>query len=80
MGQDARMSNFLSDYDVSAVEASWFAPDMAVGRDAGEVIVHMLGDGRSVIDPTATIWTAEAAEDLRARIEDNLIHGSAQSQ
>ncbi|PVE19090.1 restriction endonuclease [Arthrobacter sp. Bz4] len=40
----------------------------------------MLGDGWSVIDPTATIWTAEAAEELRARIEDNLIVGSDQRQ
>lgn len=74
------MSEFLSDYDVSVVEASRFVPDLAVARDAGEVIAHMLGDGMSVIDPTATIWTAEAAENVRARIEDNLIFGTAQNQ
>lgn len=53
---------------------------MAIAREAGEVIAHLLGDRRSVIDPSATIWTADAAEELRARVEDNLIHGAEQSQ
>lgn len=64
----------------AATASSRTAPDLAIAREAGEVIAHMLGDGRSVIDPTATIWTAEAAEELRARIEDNLIVGSDQRQ
>lgn len=61
-------------------DASRSAADMAIAREAGEVISHMLGDGRSVIDPLTTIWTAEATEDLRARIEDNLIPGTDQGQ
>lgn len=55
-------------------------PTMDVAHQAGEVIAHMLGDGRSVIDPTASIWTAEAADDLRERIEDNPIVGGDQGQ
>lgn len=53
---------------------------MEVAREAGEVIAHMLGDRRSTIDPDTTIWTAEAAEDLRARIGDNPIVGADQGQ
>jgi 5-methylcytosine-specific restriction protein B len=60
----------------ASIAASRPTPDMNVAREAGEVITHMLGDGRSVIDPTWTIWTAEAAEDLRARIGDNPIVGT----
>lgn len=70
---------FDDDHD-AATASSRPAPDLAIAREAGEVINHMLGDARSVIDPTATIWTAEAAEELRSRIGDNLIVGSGQGQ
>lgn len=70
---------FENDQD-AAVASSRTAPDLAIAHEAGEVISHMLGDGQSVIDPKATIWTAEAAEELRARIADNLIVGSDQRQ
>ncbi len=49
--------------------------DMAIARQVAEVFDHMLGDGRSVIDPAVTIWTAATAEDLRRRIEDNPLIG-----
>lgn len=64
----------------AALDASRPAPDMAIAHQAGEMIRHMLGDGRSIIDPAATIWTAEAAEDLRARIGDNPIIGTGAGQ
>ena len=64
----------------AANAASRPADDMAIAREAGEVIAHMLGDGLSVIDPATTIWTASTAEDLRARIGDNPIAGTAQGQ
>lgn len=53
---------------------------MEIAREIGEVFTHILGDGRSVIDPATTIWTAEAAEDLRARIGDHPIVGKDQGQ
>lgn len=62
------------------------SPRLLVAREAGEVITHMLGDGRSMIDPATTIWTAEAAEaaeaaeELRARIGDNPLVGTGQGQ
>ena len=59
------------------VDASRPAADMAIAREVGELISHMLVDGRSVIDPMEKIWTAEAAEDLRARIGDNPRLGSS---
>lgn len=65
----------LADIDKSRPDA-----DQTIAYEVRELISHMLGDGRSVIDPTATIWTAEAAEDLRVRIEDNPIIGTDQSQ
>ncbi|MEW1805493.1 AAA family ATPase [Pseudarthrobacter sp. NPDC080039] len=75
------MANEQFDNDQDEASASSRpAPDMEIAREVGEVISHMLGDGRSVIDPTATIWTAEAAEDLRSRIGDNPILGSGQGQ
>src|SRR5699024_7296368 len=55
-------------------------PDMDIARQAGELIAHMLGDGRSVIDPNTKIWTAAAAEDLRARIETDPSFASDMSQ
>ncbi|OXM50865.1 restriction endonuclease [Amycolatopsis thailandensis] len=75
------MTNEQSDNAGDAVAASSRpAPDMAIAREAGEIITHMLGDGRSVIDPAMVIWTASAAEELRARIGDNLLIGTGQSQ
>lgn len=69
------------DEDVlAAIAASRPAADMAIAHEVDELIDHMLGDGRSVIDPTTTIWTAQAAEDLRARIGDNPIIGTDQGQ
>lgn len=69
------------DEDVQAtLLASRPIPDMQVAREAGEVIAHMLGDGRSTIDPNTTIWTADAAEALRGRIGDNPIVGADQGQ
>lgn len=65
---------------IATAEASRPAPDMAIGHEVSEVFTHMLGNGRSVIDPTAIIWTAEAAEELRARIEDSPIEGKDQDQ
>ncbi|NHA67730.1 AAA domain-containing protein [Phycicoccus sp. CMS6Z-2] len=53
---------------------------MAIAHEVGELIGHLLGDGRSVIDPATTIWTAEAAEELRARIGDNPMVGADQGQ
>lgn len=74
----------MSDADVDALE-DLTAPsrpkyDMELAREVGPMIAHMLGDGVSVIDPTTTIWTASAAEDLRARIGDNPLVGTGQGQ
>ncbi|MVA75152.1 AAA domain-containing protein [Auraticoccus sp. F435] len=54
--------------------------DMELGREVRPLIANMLGDGVSVIDPATTIWTASAAEDLRARIGDNPLVGTGQGQ
>jgi 5-methylcytosine-specific restriction protein B len=54
--------------------------DMNIAHQAGELISHMLGDKRSVIDPTVEIWTAAAAEDLRSRVQTDPSPGSNMSQ
>lgn len=64
----------------AVIKASRQPANIEIAHQVGEVIAHMLGDGQSVIDPTETIWTAEAAEDLRARIGDNPILGSDKGQ
>ncbi len=66
--------------DVDAVSASRPEYDMAIAREVTEIFDHMFGDGRSVIDPDVTIWTADAAEDLRRRIEDNPLLGPGSGQ
>lgn len=55
------------------------APDMDMAVQAKPIIDQMLGEGYSIIDPSVRIWTAEAAEELRDRIESNPIVGSNQS-
>lgn len=75
------MANDHFDVDSKfALESSRPVPDMEIARAIGVVFTHMLGDGRSVIDPATTIWTAETAEELRARIGDNPIVGKDQGQ
>lgn len=74
------MTHELSDADLTSIAASRPTPDTTIAHEAGEVIAHMFGDRRSVIDPEVEIWTAEAAEDLRARVGDNPIVGSGQGQ
>lgn len=78
--QNAHMPE-RSDDDLRAdLLPSRLASDLEIAREAGEVISHLLGDGRSVIDPSVVIWTAHAAENLRARVEDNPIVGTEQGQ
>lgn len=50
--------------------------DLEMAQQVQPIIEQMLGDGHSVIEPTATIWTAEVAEQLRRRIADNPLQGS----
>ena len=70
----------LTAEDQDLVDHSRPAAFTAIAHEVSEVFTHMLGDGRSVIDPATTIWTAEAAEELRSRVEDNPIEGNAQNQ
>lgn len=53
---------------------------MAMAQEATEVVSHLLGDRRSTIDPSVEIWTTEAAENLRARIEDDPLFGGSMGQ
>ncbi|WP_036924864.1 AAA family ATPase [Acidipropionibacterium thoenii] len=62
------------------VVASRPTAETNLAREVGSLISHMLGDGRSVIAPDATIWTAEAAGELRSRIAGNPIPGTDMSQ
>lgn len=52
------------------------AEDLEMAQQVRPIIEQMLGDGHSAIEPTATIWTAEVAEQLRRRIADNPLQGS----
>ena len=70
----------LTAEDQDLVDHSRPAAFTAIAHEVSEVFTHMLGDGRSVIDPATTIWTAEAAEELRSRVEDNPIEGNAHNQ
>lgn len=81
-GKNGHMTNEQFNEEArAAIAASRPTADMLVAREAGDMIVtHMLGDRRSMIDPASTIWTADAAEDLRARIGDNPIEGADQGQ
>lgn len=63
-----------------SVAASQLLEDTQLAEVIAPMISHMLGDRRSLIDPTTEIWTAEVAEDLRVRVEDNPIEGTAQTQ
>ncbi|MDO5697480.1 MAG: hypothetical protein Q4G51_05845 [Dermatophilus congolensis] len=64
----------------AVLDASRPTADMKIAHEVGGVIAHMLGDGRSTIDPEVVIWTGAVAEDLRGRVEDNLISGTDASQ
>ncbi|MGR6092105.1 McrB family protein [Brevibacterium sp. CSND-B09] len=54
--------------------------DMNIAHQAGELISHMLGDKRSVIDPTTEVWTAAGADELRSRVQTDPSPGSDMSQ
>ena len=56
------------------------AAEQAMAQEAAAIVSHLLGDRRSTIDPSVEIWTAKAAEDLRARIEDDPIFGGSMGQ
>ena len=54
--------------------------EMELAGEAAEIVSHLLGDRRSTFDPTVEIWTPAAAEELRARIEDDPIVGTSMGQ
>lgn len=60
--------------------ASRWSLDMALAYEVRDITDQMLGEGRSLLDPETIIWTAPAAEDLRARIGDNPLVGTVQGQ
>lgn len=64
----------------SRLQESRWSADTNLAHEVAGVIDHMLGDGRSVLDPETVIWTTEAAEDLRSRVVDNPIVGTEQGQ
>lgn len=57
------------------VEQGPVAQPHASAEAARPVLDHLLGDQFSLIDPSRRIWTAEAAEEVRHRIEDALDEG-----
>lgn len=66
--------------DIAKLAESRHAPDMKIALEVKEVFEHMLGDGKSIINPEITIWTASAAEEIRKRVEDDPMEGTGQSQ
>ena len=52
------------------------AEDLEMAQQVRPIIEQMLGDGHSVIEPAAKIWTVQATEELRHRIADNPLEGS----
>ncbi|GMA41771.1 AAA family ATPase [Mobilicoccus caccae] len=74
------MQSDMDPTQAAALARSRPEPDMQIAREVSGLISHMLGDGRSTIDPETVIWTAEAAEDLRARVQDNPIMGTESGQ
>lgn len=65
---------------IAIEQALMFAEDARLAELVRPILDRMLGDGKSSIDPSYTIWTTETAEDLRARIEDNLQEGAERNQ
>ncbi len=64
----------------SPLDNSRYAPDMLIAHEVADLISHMIGDKKSIIEPSTLIWTTEAAEELRSRVGDNPIVGSDQGQ
>ncbi len=62
------------------VVASRPTAEMNLAREVDSVISHMLGDGRSVIAPDVVIYTVDAAEELRSRIEGDPTSGAGHGQ
>lgn len=59
-----------------------FRPEIEVelARKVAPFIDNMMSCGYSLIEPDQRIWTADAAEELRRRIEDHPIDGTDQTQ
>lgn len=49
---------------------------MDIAHEVAEIFDHIFGDRKSLIDPSVDIWTATAAEELRACVEDNPRQGT----
>ena len=72
----------MSSDQVSLSDVAQSRPEneMELAGEAAEIISHLLGDRRSIFDPSVEIWIPSVAEDLRARIEDDPIIGTSMDQ
>lgn len=59
-----------------SVEKGRLERSFASAQAARPVLDHLFGDQRSLIDPSRQIWTSEAADEVRQRIEDALDEGT----
>lgn len=66
--------------NIAKLAATRHVPDMKIAQEVEVVFDHMFGDGKSIINPEITIWTASAAEEIRKRVEDDPMEGTGQSQ
>lgn len=67
---------YEEEIDLAKIATSRLPSQMKIANEVREVFDHMLGDRKSIFNPEIEIWTENAAEELRARIEDDPIGGT----
>lgn len=62
------------------VTDSRLSADLRIAHEIAPIVENLVGEGRSIIDPSVTIWTPEAAIEVRERLVKDPIVGTSMTQ
>ncbi|OFP20342.1 restriction endonuclease [Corynebacterium sp. HMSC066C02] len=62
------------------VTSSRLSHDLRIAHEIAPIVENLMGEGRSIIDPSVTIWTPEAAIEVRERLVKDPIVGTSMTQ
>ncbi|MGX6452336.1 AAA family ATPase [Brevibacterium paucivorans] len=71
---------YPSTEELQLIDTTYPAPEKEIAREIKPLTRNIFESGKSFIDPECSIWNAEVAEDLRAKIEDNPQEGKSRNQ
>ena len=62
------------------VTGSRLSNELRIAHEIAPIVENLMGEGRSIIDPSVIIWTPEAAIEVRERLVKDPVVGTSMTQ